>query len=1186
MSPGAITDSTDSTDNSLPIAVADRAQRRAAAADRSAWVAASAGSGKTKVLTDRVLSLLLAGTDPGHLLCLTFTKAAAAEMSGRITSRLAEWAVIDDDTLGRAVSELLGRQAHQDELLLARRLFAGVLDVPGGMKIQTVHGFCQSILRRFPLEAGVSPQFEVLDPLSSAELTLAASDLVLTQARTGREPALAAALAVINDGTSEGTFSDLIRDLIGARDKFEAMITGYGGPAAAAAAIYRRLGADPSITPSDVISGFVAGIAARSGDLAALSAGWLDGSKGEQGRGGILKDWLAADEASRRARYAAYQNLFLTAKGEPRSTLVTKATAERQPQLLQIVETECRQLLAVNARFNAQLVARSSAALIDLGHAVLRHYAGAKRSRDRLDYDDLILRTRQLLNRPGGPSWVLYKLDGGIDHILVDEAQDTNPAQWDIITKLAEAFFDRPWTPDAPPRTVFAVGDVKQSIFSFQGADPAGFHAMRQYFAAAVQDAGGAWDDVPMNISFRSAPAILAAVDAVFSNPDMAAGVVDPALGQGGGESAFEQATIQHVSARPEASGVVEIWSPVMANGSADTAAWAPPERQITEADPRIQLATQIAAHVRLWIDQGEHLPATGRPISAGDIMILVRRRDPLVEALSRAFKRQGIAVAGVDRMILTDQLAVMDLIALGEFLLLPEDDLTLATVLKSPLIGMSEGDLFDLAWQRQEPGLWRELRRRSSERDSWAAADRRLLEWLSQADQCPPHELFAGILAATGRRNILARLGADALDPIDEFLSQALAYEQGHVPSLQGFLRWLASAEFEVKRDLDADAGDRVRIMTVHGSKGLQAPVVFLPDTMQVPKSTPRLLWDKPPGEADLLLWPARSEHDDPRSSACRQAARRAQMAEYRRLLYVAMTRAEDRLYICGWHGKQRSSDSWYDAIAHGLQQAVEAVDGAAHDTPDAAAAPTAAAVPGQVLWRLADQPINVQPAGPAQPRAMPPDSAAVPPHFSVPPAPEPWPSRPLTPSRPSAEEPPVRSPLATADGDRFKRGLLIHKLLQVLPELPVEQRRPVAKAILARPVHGLLDRQQGDFLREVMAVLDNPDHGAFFGPQSRAEVPIVGQIGQGPSAVTVAGQIDRLAVFDTRVVILDYKTNRPAPAAVDDVPAAYRAQLRGYRDLVAQLYQDRPVECYLLWTDGPRLMRVNDEILDMGLR
>ena len=776
------------------------------------------------------------------------------------------------------------------------------------MKIQTVHGFCQSVLRRFPLEAGVSPQFEVLDPLSAAELAAAASAQVLTRARAGAaaDAPLAAALAVVNDGTSETVFDELVGDLVNARGRVETMLDHFGDVGGAVGALYRHLGANPEESPDEVRAALAAG--GEDADLRELAAAWASGSTSEQARGAGLAAWLTTPPAARAAAYDDYRGLFLTAKGQPRKSLVTKATAAAYPGALAVAEAEADRLVAGEARFRAAVVARASAAAVTLGAAMLAVYARAKQTRDWLDYEDLILRTRRLLTAPGGPSWVLYKLDGGIDHILVDEAQDTNPAQWQVIAKLAEGFFDAPTATGA--RSVFAVGDVKQSIFSFQGADPAGFTAMRRHFAAAVSGAGGHWDDVPMNVSFRSAPAVLRAVDAVFADPEMAAAV-------------GEAAPIRHVSARPAVPGTVELWAPVTVDDDDAAAIWAPPDRQIAQDDPRHILAERIAGQVRQWLDDGAALASGKRPIEAGDVMVLVRRRDALVEALARAFKRQGIAVAGVDRMILTDQLAVMDLIKLGEFLLLPEDDLTLATVLKSPLIGLDEADLFALAHGRGDASLWRELRRRAHERPSWARADGQLLAWLDRADRTPPHELFAGILAEGGWHAIVGRLGPDAIDPIDEFLSQTLAYEQTHVPSLQGFLHWLAAAEFEVKRDLEGAGGGQVRIMTAHGAKGLQAPIVFLPDTLQVPKSTPRLLWDSDETGAPLPLWPPRSGDDDRRAGACRAAARAAQTAEYRRLLYVAMTRAEDHLIVCGWHGRQRPAESWYDAVAAGLARA-----------------------------------------------------------------------------------------------------------------------------------------------------------------------------------------------------------------------------------------------------------------------
>ncbi|MEC8851365.1 MAG: UvrD-helicase domain-containing protein, partial [Pseudomonadota bacterium] len=423
----------------------------------------------------------------------------------------------------------------------------------------------------------------------------------------------------------------------------------------AIAALYRHIGADPEVTPAQARAALASGGA--DADLRLLAAAWAGGSASEQDRGASLTAWLATPPAARTAAYDGYRGLFLTTKGQVRKSLVTKATAEAHPGALAVAEAEADRLVAGEARFRAAVVARASAAVTTLGAAMLTAYERAKQARDWLDYEDLILRTRRLLMAPGGPSWVLYKLDGGIDHILVDEAQDTNPAQWQVIAKLAEGFFDA--SAGMGARSVFAVGDIKQSIFSFQGADPAGLTVMRRHFANAVGGAGGQWDDVPMNVSFRSAPAILAAVDAVFADPELAAAV-------------GEEVPIRHVSARPSVPGSVELWAPVTVGDEDAAAIWAPPDRQIAQDDPRHILAERIAGQVRQWLDDGTALASGERPIEAGDVMVLVRRRDALVEALARAFKRQGIPVAGVDRMILTDQLAVMDLIKLGEFLLLP----------------------------------------------------------------------------------------------------------------------------------------------------------------------------------------------------------------------------------------------------------------------------------------------------------------------------------------------------------------------------------------------------------------------------------------------------------------------------------------------------------------------------------
>ena len=504
-----------------------------------------------------------------------------------------------------------------------------------------------------------------------------------------------------------------------------------------------------------------------------LAAAWAGGSASEQDRGASLTAWLAAPPVARTAAGDGYRGLFLTTKGQVREIAGDQSYRRSPSRRLGRGRGRGRPPGRRRGAIRAAVVARASAAVTTLGAAMLTAYERAKQARDWLDYEDLILRTRRLLMAPGGPSWVLYKLDGGIDHILVDEAQDTNPAQWQVIAKLAEGFFDA--SAGMGARSVFAVGDIKQSIFSFQGADPAGFTAMRRHFANAVGGAGGQWDDVPMNVSFRSAPAILAAVDAVFADPEMAAAV-------------GEEVPIRHVSARPSVPGSVELWAPVTVGDEDAAAIWAPPDRQIAQDDPRHILAERIAGQVRQWLDDGTALASGERPIEAGDVMVLVRRRDALVEALARAFKRQGIPVAGVDRMILTDQLAVMDLIKLGEFLLLPEDDLTLATVLKSPLIGLDEADLFELAHDRGGAGLWRALRRRAHERPGWVRADAQLLAWLDRADRTPPHELFAGILAEGGGTPLSAVWDRTRSTPLTSFCLRRWPMSKPMSPRCKGF--------------------------------------------------------------------------------------------------------------------------------------------------------------------------------------------------------------------------------------------------------------------------------------------------------------------------------------------------------------------------------------------------------------
>ncbi len=1151
------------------IALASQSQRKAANPTNSVWVSASAGTGKTKVLTDRVLGLLLQGTPPNRLLCLTFTKAAAAEMMTRVIQQLGKWATARDTMLAREVREIAGRDPEARELVRARQLFAAVLDAPGGLKIQTIHAFCQSLLARFPIEAGIAPHFTVIDEVTAEELRREAREAVLARTRArdlggAVAPDLKAALEVVTDHVQENEFGELLSILTAERGRLRRTIDRHGGIDGLIAATAARLGITRATQIDAVRANLVTLDPAHEADLRRAVALLARGGTRDRRAAATLGRFLDAG-AARLDGYPDYRTVFFTKEGPVRNAFATKACLDAAPGLREILDAEAARLVRLEARLRSATILEATAALLRLGDALLEAYERAKQHRVALDYDDLILETRDLLRTDGGSSWVLYKLDGGLDHILIDEAQDTNPEQWEVVQALAEEFFAGEGVA-ARPRTIFAVGDAKQSIFSFQRADPAAFERMRRHFAARVNDAGQEWTEVPLEVSFRSSAAVLQAVDAVFAQPAARDGVVG-------------DTPIEHKVSRAGHAGLVELWPLPPLPELPPLDEWQPPlVREATQA-PMVRAARLVACHIHELCRSGVRLESRGRPITEGDILVLVRRRTGFVEELVRALKALGIPVAGVDRMVLTDQLAVMDLVALGRFLLLPEDDLTLACVLKSPLVGIDEDALFRLAHGR--PGsLWAALQHAAGDDPRLAEAHDYLAGLLGEADFTPPFELFSRVLTGLGgRARLLARLGEEANDPLDEFLAQCLVYERAHAPSLEGFLHWLERGGLEVKRDSDVGPRDEVRIMTVHGAKGLESPVVVLADTMQKPSEPHRLLWPEEPAR-DLPwgpIWVPRVRHADASASALGRRADQARDREYRRLLYVAMTRAADRLYVVGWPSRNSApADCWYHLVEAGLA----ALEGAgeqggagrvAFDFSRFGFADWRGAV-----WRLAaDQTVLPEP-GAAPSTAVAP-ARDLPAWIERASPTEPALARPLAPSRP-ADPPPARSPLGGGDDSPFSRGRLIHRLLQTLPELPPARRAAAGRRLLARRQHGLDAETQAEWLAETLRVMDDPAFAPMFGPLSQAEVPLVGRLG----ATVVSGQIDRLAVTDNEVLIVDYKTNRPPPAQAADVAPVYLRQLATYRDLLRQVYPDRAVRAALLWTDGPSLMPVPDRLLD----
>ncbi|MEM7442483.1 MAG: double-strand break repair helicase AddA [Pseudomonadota bacterium] len=1135
------------------ISQASERQRLASDPGASVWVGASAGTGKTKVLTDRVLRLMLVGTPPGRILCLTFTKAAAANMAERISAVLAGWATMGQAALVEALTELTAETPGQADLAAARRLFARVLDTPGGMAITTIHGFCQSLLRRFPIEARLPPHFDLIDERDALEI----QQTVRQRLFENPMPELVAPLGLVTGLVDADTFDGLMDSMLANRQKLQLATR---QPEGLSAAIIRRLNMDEADSAERLLA---AGCLDRAFDgpgLRNCAEALADGSDPERQRASAIFDWLNAPADVRVSMIDAYRRVFLTDAGTVRARLMNKATLERCPGGADILAAEAARLVALDNRLRALAIAKASMAIFAIGSALIEAYEKAKQQRGVMDYTDLILRAAALLRSPDKGAWVLYKLDGGIDHILVDEAQDTSPEQWQIVTALAEEFFAGKGRSEVQ-RTIFAVGDEKQSIFGFQGADPAAFDVTRKRFQDQIQAAEQTWRSVPLQISFRSARAVLDAVDEIFAPEEVRKGVaVEP---------------LAHGAAREGVGGRVELWPPVGPVDDDDEGDWSPPVHQRRHVAPAARLASAIADRVKRLIDDGDRLVSADRPVRAGDFLILARRRSDVFYEIVRALKDRGLPVAGVDRMILTEQLAVMDLLALIDFLLLPDDDLTLATVLKSPLIDLAEDDLFRLAHGRKGP-LWQALAARAGDPVYRPAFDY-LSYWLARADYVGPHALVADLLVqacpgdrsegpskrGSGRRALIHRLGEDAKDAIDELLVQALAFERHHPSSLQRFVHWLRQADMELKRELETGAADQVRIMTVHGAKGLQAPIVVLADTMSRPAGGTSLFW---PGLSDdgPPLWRPHVQLREPVTQALEDGLKQREAEEYRRLLYVALTRAEDRLIITGHHGSRMPKEQWYDLCREGMNR-LNGVEPASFDADWAD------------TMLVYEQPQTVEPRR-GEHGILEQEPVELPAWADQPPPPEPQPTRPLIPSRPSADEPAVRSPLADEEGERFKRGLLIHQLLQMLPDLPSNERASAAARFLERPVHALDRDQQMSYASEALAVIDHPQFAPLFGPDSRAEVPVTARIGQ----TVLSGQIDRLLVADADVTILDYKTNRPPPRMPGDVDQVYLQQMAAYRAALRAIYPDRPIACVLGWTDGPILMPLPDDLLD----
>ncbi len=1061
-------------------------QQQASNPKNSAWVFASAGSGKTKILTDRVLRLLLNGVLPHKILCLTFTKVAATEMQNRINKELASWVLLDDDELRNKLSNLSGKSPSEKNLTEARSLFLKILDSESKIKIQTIHSFCQSIIKIFPFEAKITPNFEILESNNEKILLKEAQKDVIRKARNNEfyENLIEEISIKINDES----FLEIISDLLSKKEEILFLKESFFGIENLIDEIFKNFAIPQNEDEDKIFEQFIEKINKKEVLNLATSLENSSSSKNIDISQKIQKFF----SNQKTDNFHNYKLAFFTKEDSPRKIYGSEAKDER---LLKIIDEQKALIINFNEKLNSLRICNDTAIILRFIDQILESYSNKKKQDSFLDYNDLIVETNKLLMNPDFSNWVKMKMDGSFDHILVDESQDTNHQQWNIIKALSEDFFSGIGAGD-DNRSIFIVGDEKQSIYSFQGAEANISKEIYSYFYEASNEK---LQKIELNNSFRSGSEVLNLVDKVFSD-------------QKRKDAISKTSEFKNHNPIRNTKGKVEVWPqivPEKKEKKEQSYEWKFDFLESNEEQKEQEiLAEAIAKKIANGVNKKIKLENRQESLKFGDFMILLRNRtNGFDKSLAKYFNKYNIAFSSQSRVKFGENLLILDLLSSAKFALLTEDDLNLACLLKSPIFNLTEADLLNICLFKNDnkTSIYQSL----DKLDKYKNVKEKLDKIITKSKTLDCFEFFYSLLNKENhQKDFLAYFGNENLEIIEKFLSFVRDFSKNNSPSLQKLIEFIDNLNPELS--LSSEDRNKVKITTIHSAKGLQAPIVIMPDCSynfnQLLGAKEKISWVDF-GNFNLPIWCNKKSQENSIIKSHKEKRIKEAKDEYLRLLYVALTRAEDELYIAGF-GNSKDPECWYEVVKNSAPELSQPL-------------PEADIVINE-LKEESFKEIKLE------------QLKTAPKEFF--------------------EEDDVEDQINISK----IKGKLIHKILEIFGKSGSQNKEWLFK-IAKNLIHEkeILDESlKSDLLKSIKNFLDSKVFDEIFSNNIKCEIDIASN--------NKLYRIDALIEKDEEVLIIDYKSDEEKP---DKIPNQYQEQLLNYKSALEKIYPKKPVRCAILW-------------------